>query len=138
GDFLYEDTNGDGVINDDDRVAMGHGTAPRYFFGLNLSADYKNFDFSVLAQGSAGLKTIWSDLYYTTGVRWGYQINQEIADGRWYEGRTDAVYPRLLNYTDRRNLQNSDFWLQNRTYVRLKNVQLGYTLPSQISEHVKL
>lgn len=138
GDFLYKDNNRDGLINDEDRTEFGHGSAPRYSFGLTVGFDYKNFDFSLLLQGNAGLQTIWRDLYYTTGVRWGYQINQEIADGRWYEGRTDANYPRLLNYTDNRNLLNSDFWLQDRSFVRVKNVQLGYTIPTSISEKAKI
>lgn len=138
GDILYRDSNGDGIINDDDRITVGHGTAPRFTFGVNLGFDWKSFDFSALLQGNAGLQTIWIDNYHTTGVRWGYLVNQQVADGRWYEGRTDATYPRLLNYTDSRNTRNSEFWLQNRSYMRLKNVQLGYTLPKAISEKVKI
>lgn len=134
GDLLYKDTNGDGVINDDDRVAVGNGTAPRITYGFNLGFDYKGFDFSVLLQGNAGNKVVWTDNYYTPNVRWGYQINQEIADGRWVEGRTDAKYPRLLPYTDTRNSRNSDFWLQDKSFMRVKNIQLGYTLPNSISE----
>ena len=134
GDILCKDMNGDGIINDDDRTTMGTGTAPRISYGFNLGADWKNFDFSVLFQGTSGLKAIWQDLYHTTGVRWGYQINQEVADHRWTEGRTDAAYPRLLNYTDARNTRNSTFWLQNKAYMRLKNIQLGYTLPTRITE----
>ena len=138
GDFLYKDTNEDGVINDDDRVTVGHGTAPRVSYGINLGFNWKGFDFSALLQGTSGLHTVWRDIYNTTGVRWGYQINQEIAEGRWYEGRTDATYPRLLNYVDSRNLRASDFWLQNKAYMRLKNVQLGYTIPREITQKFKV
>ena len=138
GDILYRDSNGDGLINDEDRVTIGHGTSPRFTFGINLGLDWKSFDFSALLQGNTGLQTVWNDNYHTTGVRWGYQINQQVADGRWYQGRTDATYPRLLNYTDSRNTRNSEFWLQDRSYMRLKNVQLGYTLPKAISEKVKI
>lgn len=138
GDFLYEDTNQDGIINDEDRVTIGHGTAPRISYGINLRADWKGFDFSALFQGTSGLMQIWNDLYHTTAVRWGYQINQDIAQKRWYEGRTDASYPRLLNYTDTRNLRASDFWLENKAYMRLKNIQLGYTIPSKITRQLKI
>lgn len=138
GDLLYKDNNGDGLINDEDRTIIGHGTAPRISFGFQLGFDYKGFDFSMLMQGNAGLQVIWRDLYNTTGVRWGYQLNQEVVDGRWYDGRTDSKYPRLLNYTDNRNLVNSDFWLQNRSYMRVKNVQLGYTIPSAITQKAKI
>ncbi|GEO02604.1 SusC/RagA family TonB-linked outer membrane protein [Adhaeribacter aerolatus] len=138
GDIMYKDLNNDGLINDADRYTVGHGTAPRIFYGFNLGFDWKNFDFSALLQGASGLQTIWTDIYHTTGVRWGYQINQEVADGRWYTGRTDATYPRLLNYTDARNTRASDFWLQNRSYLRLKNVQLGYTIPKAVTEKIKV
>jgi TonB-linked SusC/RagA family outer membrane protein len=138
GDILYNDNNGDGIINDDDRVTIGHGTAPRISYGFNLGADWKGFDLSVLLQGSAGLRQVWTDLYHTTGVRWGYQVSQEVAEGRWFDGRTDATYPRLLNYVDTRNTRASDFWLQNKSYLRLKNIQLGYTLPSRVSESLKI
>jgi hypothetical protein len=120
GDLLYKDTNGDGVINDNDRVPVGHGTAPRMTYGFNMGFDYKGFDFSVFLQGNAGNKVVWTDGYYTPTVRWGYQINQEIADGRWTEGATDAKFPRLLPYTDTRNTKNSDFWLQNKAFIRVK------------------
>ncbi|WP_149239842.1 SusC/RagA family TonB-linked outer membrane protein [Dyadobacter sp. 32] len=138
GDFLYKDNNGDGIINDDDRVTVGNGTAPRISYGVNLGFDYKGFDFSMLVQGTSGLQVIWHDLYHTTGVRKGYQINETIAKERWYAGRTDATYPRMLNYTDVRNTRASDFWLQNKAYWRLKNIQLGYTLPASITKHAKI
>jgi len=138
GDLLYKDNNGDGIINDDDRVTIGHGTAPRVSYGLSLGADWKGFDFSMLLQGSSGLQQIWHDLYHTTGARWGYQINQEVADGRWFDGRADASYPRLLNYVDTRNTRNSDFWLQNKSYLRLKNIQLGYTIPKSVAQSLRI
>jgi hypothetical protein len=65
GDLLYKDTNGDGVINDNDRVPVGHGTAPRMTYGFNMGFDYKGFDFSVFLQGNAGNKVVWTDGYYT-------------------------------------------------------------------------
>jgi TonB-linked SusC/RagA family outer membrane protein len=138
GDLLYADTNGDGIINDEDRQTFGHGTAPRISYGLSLGADWKGFDFSMLLQGTSGLQVVWTDLYHTTAVRWGYQINQEIAQQRWYQGRTDATYPRLLNTVDSRNTRASDFWLQNKAYMRLKNIQLGYTLPSRLTNLIKV
>ncbi|MFD1771651.1 SusC/RagA family TonB-linked outer membrane protein [Sphingobacterium suaedae] len=134
GDILYQDANGDGIINDDDRVPVGNGTAPRMSFGFNLGFDYKGFDFSVFLQGNAGNKVVYVDNYYTPTVRWGYQINQEIADGRWVDGKTDASYPRLLPYTNTINTRNSDFWLQNKSFVRVKNIQLGYTIPNNLTQ----
>ena len=72
---------------------------------------------------------LYRDNYYTPTVRLGYQINQDIVDGRWTEGRTDATFPRLLHYSNSRNTQNSDLWIQDKSYLKIKNIQLGYTLP---------
>ncbi|WP_086949329.1 TonB-dependent receptor [Sphingobacterium sp. JB170] len=136
GDLLYKDANQDGLVNDEDRVAIGHGTAPRITYGFSLGFDYKGFDFSALLQGNAGNKVFYRDGYYTPTVRWGYQINQELADGRWVDGKTDARFPRLLPYTNTINTRNSDFWLQNKAFLRVKNVQLGYTIPNAITERI--
>lgn len=138
GDFLYKDLNGDGVINDEDRYTVGNGTAPHIVLGLNFGIDYGNFDLSGLIQGNLGLQTVYLDNYFRPAVRWGYQINQEIAEGRWYPGRTDAEYPRLLDYSQTKNTLASDFWVQDRSFVRLKNIQLGYTVPSRLTEKIKL
>lgn len=130
GDFLYKDMNGDGIIDNNDRVVVSDGPNPKYFFGLNLSASYKGFDFSALLQGVAGIKMYWQTAAYNTPtVRYGYQINKDVADGRWYEGRTDAKYPRLLNYSDTRNTRASDFYLYDKAFLKIRNIQLGYTLP---------
>ena len=136
GDLLYIDSNNDGIINDEDRVPIGHGTAPRITYGFNFGFDYMGFDLNVFLQGSAGNKLVYSDIHYTPTVRWGYQLNQEIIDGRWTEGRTDATFPRLLPYTNTRNNINSDFWLQNKSYMRIKNVQLGYTFPNALTQRI--
>lgn len=132
GDLLYKDLNGDGLINDDDRKVVGNGPNPKFTYGLNLGAKYKGIDFSVLLQGVSGVKMYWQDGYYTPTVRWGYLINKEIADGRWYQGRTDATYPRLLDSGNTRNTQVSDFWMQNKSFFKIKNIQMGYTLPKEL------
>jgi TonB-linked SusC/RagA family outer membrane protein len=138
GDLLYRDLNGDGVINDDDRYTVGNGTAPHIVLGLNFGLNYRNFDLSGLVQGNIGLQTFYLDSYFRPSVRYGNQINQEIAEGRWVPGRTDAEYPRLLDYSQTKNSLASDFWIQDRSFVRLKNIQLGYTIPAAIIEKIKL
>lgn len=129
GDLLYKDMNGDGVINDDDRRIIGNGATPKCTFGLNLGGAYKGFDFSVLLQGVTGVETYWLDNYFRPSVRHSYQLNQKIADGRWHEGITPgaAKYPRLLEFNDNRNTLISDFWVQNRSFLKIKNIQVGYS-----------
>ena len=65
-------------------------------------------------------------------------MNKEVANGRWYEGRTDATYPRLLEYQDQRNKQMSDFYLENLAYLKIRNIQLGYTLPAKLTKKISL
>ena len=118
-------------------IKVGNGTNPTFTFGFNFGANWKGWDFSCILQGATGLKTYWSGLdgaSYWPQVRRGNQINKTIADGRWYPGRTDATYPRLLDYTDGRNRVASDFWVQDKSYLRVKNVQLGYTVPKHLSQ----
>lgn len=133
GDILYKDTDQNGIIDDNDRSVFGfNGTNPPLMYGFTFNFEYRNFDFSTLLQGIAGLKLFYSDNYFRPIVRLGYQINKEIAEGRWYEGReTPAKYPRLLNSTDSRNIQPSSFWLTDKSFMRVKNIQIGYTLPKK-------
>lgn len=145
GDFLYADTNGDGDLTADDRIMVGNGTNPTITYGTNFGVSWKGFDFSCLLQGVGDYKVFWSTSRSTdTGVdasRWtstvtaGYHINKEIADGRWYEGRTDkASFPRFRGHTDGRNNTASDFWMVDRSYLRVKNIQLGYAVPRTITQ----
>jgi TonB-linked SusC/RagA family outer membrane protein len=150
GDFLYKDVSGigedglpdgipDGRITDADRVKVGNGTNPTTTYGFNFGFNWKSFDFSCLLQGIGGLKVYWDGVdgaAFWPQVRRGNMLNKTITDGRWYEGRTDATYPRLLEYSDSRNRVASDFWLQDKSYMRVKNIQLGYTLPRHLSQKI--
>lgn len=138
GDLMYKDLDGNGVIDDKDRTEIGHGPTPTFTFGINLGAAYKGFDFSMLIQGATGMEQYLLDNYFRPQVRTGYQINKTISDGRWYEGRTDASYPRLLEYNDTRNTVISDFWVQDKSYVKIKNIQLGYTLPKALTSRISI
>ena len=139
GDFLYKDIDGDGCITLMDKEIVSDGTNPKFTFGLNLNAAYKGFDVSALLQGQLGIKTFWmNDAYNTPTVRYGYQINKEVADGRWYEGRTDAKYPRLIQYQDTRNTKPSDFYLQDRSFLKIRNIQLGYTVPQNLIQMINV
>ena len=139
GDFLYKDIDGDGCITLMDKEIVSDGSKAKFTFGLNLNAAYKGFDVSGLLQGQLGIKTFcMNDAYNTPTVRYGYQINKEVADGRWYEGRTDAKYPRLIQYQDTRNTKPSDFYLQDRSFLKIRNIQLGYTVPQNLTQMINV
>ena len=139
GDLLYKDVNGDGVIDNNDKEIVSDGPNPKFIMGLSLNAAWKGFDISALIQGAFGAKVYWQHAAYNTPtVRYGYQINKEIADGRWYEGRTDAKYPRLVEYQDEQNTKYSDFYLENKSFVKIRNIQLGYTLPKALTAKIHI
>ncbi|MCE8491252.1 SusC/RagA family TonB-linked outer membrane protein [Bacteroides thetaiotaomicron] len=129
GDVLYKDANNDYVIDDDDRVARGHGNTPRFFYDINIGCDWKGLDFSILMSGIGNNKVQYQTMHTTALAPSGYQIGKEVAEGRWYEGRTTfASYPRFL-INDSRNTRNSTLWETNKRYLKIRNIQLGYTLP---------
>jgi TonB-linked SusC/RagA family outer membrane protein len=138
GDLKYRDLNGDGLITADlDREVIGD-PYPNYNYSFRLDAGYKNFDLSVFIQGvgkangyitGAGLHAYNADAAFP----------QEFHLDRWTPENTDASYPRFV-YKDTRNTgRQSDYWLQDASYLRVKNLQLGYTLPGSLLEkiHVK-
>lgn len=139
GDILYKDNSGDGIINNEDRVPIGSGNTPKWTYGFSLGASWNGFDFSMLMQGVAGIKDIYYSNLNRSTVRMGYQLNQEIIDGRWYEGRTTpANYPRLLDFGDTRNEQMSTLWIAKKDYLKIRNIQLGYTLPTKWTQIVNV
>lgn len=137
GDLLYADANGDGIINADDRQTYGCGPNPKFLLGLNLTASWKGIDLSVLFQGAFGIEGFYSDFAYRPIARRGNMLNQEISDGRWYEGRTDATFPKYREASDTRNQAASSFWLADKSYLKIRNIQLGYTLPRKWMDAIK-
>lgn len=128
GDFRWVDTDGDGVITDKDKTFLGN-SIPKYTFGLTLNFDYKGFDLMAFASGAAGNK-IFQGLRRLdiSNSNW-----QTVALSRWTGEGTSNTYPRLTSSDTNGNFSNmSDFYLENGSYVRLKVVQLGYSLPSHI------
>ena len=122
-----------------DRTVLGS-TTPKYYYGLNLAASFKGFDFSALMQGLGGHKRLIGS-YMAYAFYNGGQIQRWQADNCWTEDKPNkwAEYPRLetLNMNNT-NLQVSDYWLRNASFLRLKNVQLGYAIPQSLSKKIGL
>ncbi|WP_310393784.1 TonB-dependent receptor [Hymenobacter sp.] len=131
GDAIYEDINQDGVINNDDRVVIGN-AVPKFVGGLTNTFTYKNIDLSVFLQGSYGndvfnqsravLNNMFTNSASTTEVRERWRYPGDITD-----------VPRALQ-GDQRNALPSTRWLEDGSYLRLKNVTLGYRIPKSISQ----
>lgn len=128
GDFRWVDTNGDGTISDDDKQFLGS-PLPKYTFGLTLNMNYKAFDFMVFTQGAAGNK-IFQGLRRLDMQNANYSSR---ALGRWTGEGTSNDYPRLTNNDLNGNFSKpSDFYLEDGDYLRIKIIQLGYSLPTDI------
>ena len=110
------------------------------YYGLNLSASYKGFDFSALLQGLGGHKRLIGS-YMAYAFYNGGQIQRWQAESCWKEENPDkwAEYPRLetLNMNDT-NLQTSDYWVRNASFLRVKNIQIGYTFPKAWTKKIGL
>lgn len=144
GDIKYKDVNGDGVINEDDKVPLGYRTVPGLQYGMGFSVNWNNFEFSVLFQGS-GKRDFFVDgagvfpfekgnsgnilELMASGNRW---IPKEISGSESTEN-PNADWPRLTYGENKNNNQNSTFWLKNGSYIRLKNIDVAYTVPREIT-----
>ena len=132
GDFKWVDVNGDGQITDDDRTFLGT-PLPKYTFGLTLNLNYKAFDFMVFTQGVAGNK-IFQGLRRLDIPNSNYQT---VALSRWTGEGTSNTYPRLSIDDPNGNFGRfSDFYLEKGDFLRLKTLQLGYTMPEDIMSKV--
>ena len=135
GDIRYVDRNGDGIINQDDRYVLGN-PFPRYTFGATYTADYKGFDLVVFVQG-VGKRNLYirGEGVEAFHNNWENVYAQHL--DRWTPTNTDADYPRLtIGTASTNNNQGSDYWLRNGAYARLKNVQLGYTVPAALTGRI--
>ncbi len=138
GDIRYKDQNGDGLINESDKVIIGS-TIPRFTFASNLAAAYKGFDLSVLLQGvgkANGYLNGPGILPFNVGGALGGTIREENKD-RWSTENPNAKYPRLA-FGESNNEQTSSFWLRDASYLRIKNVQLGYALPAALATKLNI
>lgn len=134
GDFRWKDINGDGSITADDRTFLGS-PLPKITFGFTLNMDYKGFDIMAFAQGAAGNK-IFQGLRRLDVANANYSTE---ALSRWNGEGTSNTFPRLSTSDNNGNFTNmSDFYLEDGDYLRLKVVQLGYSLPSAITNKAGL
>ncbi len=147
GDIKYTDVNGDGVISTADRVPIGYPTSPEIIYGFGASFGYKGLDFSFFFQGLAR-ESFWIDATsrygtYTAGT--GPFVNdtqllKAYADSHWSEDNRDvyALYPRYSAYQNYNNTQTSTWWMRDGSFLRLKQLELGYTLPQKLTQKIHI
>lgn len=128
GDMKYKDFNGDGKITPDDRVRTDFNTIPTFQGGLNIIASYGGLDLNILFQGSAGAKQFVSP--GEMGNIGNYLLS--MYTDRWTVENPSSVHPRIANRSDQYFSGGNDYWFRSTDYIRLKNVEIGYTLPDNI------
>ncbi len=134
GDVRFVDVNGDSLINDNDRTMIGN-PHPKFLYGLGLDFEYKGFDLSLFFQGTAG-----NDIY---NARRRYDVNNVnlekwIYDERWHGEGTSNEFPRLYSGDPNGNWNRSDIMIEDASYLRLRDLRLGYTIPNKITEKAKI
>ena len=130
GDIKYKDMNGDKVINSDDRVAMGYNsTCPEIYYSFSLGLEWKGLGFSVQFQGVGNYTAILSGTYYHPLVD-NTTISNYVYRNRWTPETPNARFPRLTTETVDNNLQTSSLWLADRSFLKLRNCEVYYKLPS--------
>ena len=142
GDYIFEDVNNDGILDQNDMVILGNGF-PTLNYGINLGATYKNWDFSVYMYGVLG-----QDIFSYSAMRLSNMfcsddgttpnILTEVANNAWSTSNPNATYSRLSIRDTGHNMRASSMWVKNGNFLRLSNIQVGYTLPREISKKLLL
>lgn len=129
GDIRFRDLNNDGVINDSDRTVIGNPN-PSWLFSMNNSLSYKGFELSVFLQGIAGNKIYNANNIDNTGMAAAYNQTTDVLK-RWQGEGTSNSMPRAVFGNPNQNTRVSDRFVENGSYLRLKNITLSYTFPKQ-------
>lgn len=125
GDIRYKDVDGDGAITARDQVAFGAAFFPKIQYGIRWGVKYSSLELNVLMQGAGNVQG------------YAYTNLPATADklDRWTPEHTNASYPRLW-YNNQNNEESSDYWSRNTAYLRLKNMELAYSLPASVLQHI--
>lgn len=154
GDIKYRDVNGDGIVDGNDEVAIGATTTPNLVYGIGASVNWKGFDFNVHFQGTGKASMIMDGktVFAFSKDRYG-QILSELVEDRWVDKETaatlgipanenpNASYPRLVlceNNATHNNYRPSSYWMRDVSYLRLKNLEIGYSLPKNVLNSLRL
>nr|WP_320056959.1 SusC/RagA family TonB-linked outer membrane protein [uncultured Bacteroides sp.] len=139
GDIKYKDVNGDSKIDENDMCDLGYSTtAPEIYYSFHLGAEWKGLGFDAMFQGTGN----YSAVLNTKSVYWplvnNTTISQHYYDNRWTEENQNAKYPRLTSQSNGNNLQTNTVWLEDRSFLKLRSVELYYKLPQLLIKKTKI
>ncbi len=131
GDLKYEDCNGDGYVDEADMTVIAN-NIPSFQYGLDISLKFKGFNVDLLGYGLAGFKTMLTNKYY-----------QIIGDGKYSDVVNTGLpngnsYPMLHADATKNNFQNSDYWVADGGFFKIRNIELGYTIPNSITSQLRI
>jgi hypothetical protein len=141
GDFKFKDLNNDGFIDENDREVLGDGF-PALNFGLNLTASYKNWDFSMYSYGVLGQKIFsysamrLSNMFSSDDPT--PNILKEAAANAWSVDNPNGTLSRLSLLDANYNMRASDYWIKNGDFLKISNIQVGYTVPKSFASKLML
>ncbi|MFA6581479.1 MAG: SusC/RagA family TonB-linked outer membrane protein, partial [Paludibacter sp.] len=136
GDIRFRDLNNDGVIDDKDRTYLGNPN-PTFIFAMNNTFSYKGIDLSIFLQGVAGNKIINANRFWSEAMAVA-QNQTDATLNRWTGEGTSNTMPRAVFNDPNKNTRPSDRYVEDGSYLRVKNVTLGYTLPASLTKKVQL
>lgn len=139
GDIKYLDVNNDGMIDSNDKVAIGYSTTiPEIYYNFNVGFEWKGLGFNAMFQGTGN----YSAILNTKSMFWPLINNTTLSthyyENRWTPYNTDARYPRLSSESNANNYQTNTVWLADRSFLKLRNVELYYNIPSKFLEKSKI
>ena len=148
GDLKYKDINGDGVIDDGDRVPIGATRRPNLIYGVGASVSWKSIDLNVHFQGAgkSTFSTYGKTVHAFSEGEWGQVMKGVMGDNRWISAdisgdpateNPNASYPRLSYGQNPNNFRESTYWLRNGQYLRLKTLDIGYSIPKSLANRIK-
>lgn len=138
GDIKYKDVNNDGVINSNDMIPMGYSTAwPEIYYGFNVGLEWRGIGFNAYFQGVSNYTALLNSSIYRPLIN-NTSISQYAYDNRWTPENPSARFPRLTTEAVENNTQTSSVWLQDRSFLKLRNCEVYYNLPSSWLDKIKM
>lgn len=142
GDYIFKDLNGDGTLNEQDMDILGNGF-PSLNYGLTLGANFKNFDFTMQMHGVLGQKIYSYSAMRLTNMfssddGTSPNILAEAASNAWSPSNTNGSEARLSLLDENYNMRASDAWVKNGDFLKISNIQIGYTIPKSLAKTLLL
>lgn len=139
GDIRYQDVNNDGVIDANDRTKIGYSAyAPEIYYNFHLGVEYKGLGLYAMFQGTERYSANLNSQGFFWGLINNSNLSQYVYENSWTESNPNAIFPRLSSSTNANNYQTSTWWLRDRSFLKLRNIEVYYNLPKSLLAKTKI